>query len=276
MRILRPMGLLALILLAAGLPLHIAPVHGAQAQKKICHTVTKKVHGKKKKVRVCRTVKAPIKPTAMMTSSPTATATATATWTPVPTSTAQPVPVVDPASFAIAASEFGTGGIVRASQIESNSQADSESLILHFGSLSWEQQGRQSGYFMEVAIAHPDASGAHVTLVYYHASIFETAQQAAAAWQAQRNGWLLLDSSGGSCAGSGLLGDPGFSCVDSRLSASGDMLESYFKRGHVLIQAWNFASYDDVVNNLSTVLTPSLLVTRHIAEILDARAGATL
>jgi hypothetical protein len=243
-------------------------VHGASVHKTTCKTVTKK------KVRVCTKTKATAKPTA--TKTPRRTATPTATATPVPTSTAQPVPVVDPASFAIAASEFGTGGIVRASQIESNSQADSESLILHFGSLSWEQQGRQSGYFMEVAIAHPDASGAHVTLVYYHASIFETAQQAAAAWQAQRNGWLLLDSSGGSCAGSGLLGDPGFSCVDSRLSASGDMLESYFKRGHVLIQAWNFASYDDVVNNLSTVLTPSLLVTRHIAEILDARAGATL
>jgi hypothetical protein len=59
------LGLLAL--LAAALPLAGSPVaaspSAASGAKKVCKTVTKKVHGKKRKVRVCTTVKPKPKPT---------------------------------------------------------------------------------------------------------------------------------------------------------------------------------------------------------------------
>jgi hypothetical protein len=263
--------LLALLVLgftgSVGRPTSIA--HGAGAAKKTCKLVTKKVHGKSNRVRVCHTVRAPAKPTATETASLTPTSTPTNT----PTATPQTPVVIDPALFAISASEFGAGALVQSSQIESNTQASNEPLIVHFDSLSWEQEGRLTGYLMDVALPHPDASGSHTTLVAYHVSIFDTAQQAAAAWQAQRIGWSAVDVTGGSCTGSGLLGDAGFSCVDSRLTTSGDLSESYFKRGRVLMQIWNFASYTDALNNLGSVVTPSLTVARHIAEILDERGS---
>src|SRR5579864_4214754 len=78
-----PVCAIVLALLLAALPGHpsgAAAGSGLPAlpDKKVCKTVTKKVHGKKKRVRVCHTVKP--KPTA----TPTDTPTPTATPTPIP------------------------------------------------------------------------------------------------------------------------------------------------------------------------------------------------
>lgn len=80
----------------------VPTAHGAPTMKRVCHKITKKVHGKKRKVKVCHTVaQAPVAtkvPTATSTPTasptptrtPTPTATATATSTPTPTATPKP------------------------------------------------------------------------------------------------------------------------------------------------------------------------------------------
>jgi len=60
---------------------------GSHESKKVCKTVTKKVHGKKRKVRVCHKVKAKAKPTNTPTPSLVPTATPTPTNTPMPSPT---------------------------------------------------------------------------------------------------------------------------------------------------------------------------------------------
>lgn len=91
------LALALLSLLVAGVTEGVTPVvHAATVQKRVCRTVTKKVHGKKKKVRVCTAVAAKPKPTATDTPRPTntptpqPTATSLRTNTPQPTSTPQP------------------------------------------------------------------------------------------------------------------------------------------------------------------------------------------
>lgn len=105
-------------------------------------------------------------------------------------------------------------------------------------------------------------------------SIFGTADQAAAAWRAQRSGWLSIDTHG-VCGGSGALGDAGYACADSGPPANGNLLEYFFKRGRILIQVYDFNSYDDLLNNLDSVVIPTIRVGRHIAELLDATATST-
>lgn len=84
------------ICLALGLGWAIQPSRaiGAHDTKKVCKTVTKKVHGKKKKVKVCHAVRVAPKPTATGTSTPrpTDTPTPTATPTSTPRPTAVPAP----------------------------------------------------------------------------------------------------------------------------------------------------------------------------------------
>jgi len=253
---------------------------GAHESKKVCKTVTKKVHGKKKKVKVCHTVK--VAPTPTATSTPRPTDTPVPTATPTATSTPKPpiVALIDPASFAIPISEFGPGAQMQVSQVEPTSDADDPSrktIILHFDSRSWAAEGRVTGYYEQVLVPNADSAGVtHNALVIYHVSIFGTAAQATTAWQAQRSGWLTIDAGGGSCGGSGALGDVGYACADSGPPTNGNLLEYFFKRGRILIQVYDFNTYNDFENNFDSVVIPTVHVGRHIAELLDARVSSTL
>lgn len=256
---------------------------GAHDTKKVCKTVTKKVHGKKTKVKVCHTVKP--KPTNTPTSVSTATVTptllptATATNTLMPTSTPRPAiaVMIDPASFAIPLAEFGLGAQMLLSQVEPTSDADDPNtkvIILHYDSKSWASEGRVTGFYEQVRLPITDSTGlTHNGLVIYHVSIFGTAAQAAAAWQAQRNGWLLVDVSKGSCGGP--FGDPEYSCADSSLRPDGNFGEGYVKRGRILIQVFSYNSYNDFENYFFSVVDPTVTVAAHIARLLDARASST-
>src|SRR5947209_18180383 len=82
-----------------------ASVTSAPASKKVCHTVTKKVKGKKKKVKVCKNVKP--KPTA------TPKATTTPTLTPIVPSPDAITPHPDMAK-AVSKTVATTGGTVTA------------------------------------------------------------------------------------------------------------------------------------------------------------------
>lgn len=271
----RKLLVVILALLSCGIAANmgrVTPVaHGAVTAKKTCKTVTKKVHGKKKKVKVCSPVKA----------APTATATPTAapTNTPAPTPTNTSVsttPAIDPARFALTAADVPSNVSITKSQIEPNAAADADPAILHFGSTPWEQQGRLTGYFWGASASILDTSGvAHTTIISYHVSIFGTSQQAAAAWQSQRTGWVSQDSTGGACGGSGAVGEAGFTCADGSVSSSGALVENYFKRGRLLIQVWGYATSDDFNNFFSSVVVPSVGIARQVAVTLDARAGAT-
>jgi len=263
--------------LIAGWVLQPSSAIGAHDTKKVCKTVTKKVHGKKKKVRVCHTVKVAHPPTATSTPRPTDTPVPTAT--PTATSTPKPpiVAIIDPASFAIPISEFGPGAQMQVSQVEPTSDADDPNkkiIILHYDSKSWASEGRVTGFYEQVLLPIMDSAGlTHYGVVLYHVSIFGTAAQAAAAWQAQRNGWLVVDANKGSCGGP--LGDPGYSCADSNLLPSGNLIEGYVKRGRILTQVISYNSYDDFENYFFSVVDPTVTIGGHIAKLLDARASST-
>jgi hypothetical protein len=270
-----------LVLLLAGISTAAiqAPIaHGAAAQKRVCKTVTKKIHGKKKKVRVCHNVKTTSPPTSTNTPVPTRTPLPTdtprPTITPVPINTPQPeIRTVDPSIFALSASDFSSQAQIVTSQVETNSQADAEKQIVHFGNLSWEQQGRVSGYFVTSTQMNMDSTGTrHVTLITYDVSIFGTADQAANVWTTQRDGWRLADPNQGSCTGN--LGDPGYICADSYSATGGNsiLLAAYFKRGRVLVQENLTASLDDERNNFYTVIIPMTTIVRHVLEKLDSIA----
>jgi hypothetical protein len=142
----------------------------------VCKIVTKKVHGKKKRVKVCHSVTT-AKPTSTPTDTPTPTATATSTL--IPTSTTTPTPTntptptatptqasIDPAEFGLALSDFPLGTSIQVSQIESNTAADADKLLLHFNTLSRDQEGRQTGYVMETStkLTAPDGTSHTVLL----------------------------------------------------------------------------------------------------------------
>lgn len=88
-----PLAAIVVIVIAALMvPGRSGPVAAARnaspAAKKVCKTVTKRVHGKKKKVKVCHTVTPVPTATTAPTNTPTLTPTATPTNTATPTATA--------------------------------------------------------------------------------------------------------------------------------------------------------------------------------------------
>lgn len=185
--------------------------------------------------------------------------------------------MIDPASFAIPLTEFGPGAQMQVSQVEPTSDADDPNkkvIILHYGSKSWASEGRVTGFYEQVLLPIMDSAGlTHYGVVLYHVSIFETAAQADAAWQAQRNGWLVVDGNKGSCGGP--LGDPGYSCADSTLLPSGNLIEGYVKRGRILTLVISYNSRDDFENYFFSVVDPTVTVGGHIASLLDSRASST-
>jgi hypothetical protein len=248
-------------LVVSGQPQTVA--HGQPVEKKHCHKV--KRHGKK--VRVCTNVK----PTATNTPIPTATSTPTPlpTDTPTPTATAtKSTFALDPAAFALSASDFSADTTVTLSQVESNAAADADKALLHFGPLSRDQQGRLTGYVMETGQANRDAAGtAHVTLIDYLVSIFSTPQQAQAAVSQQAQGWAAVDSNS-SCRGNP--GDPGSNCVGATGSAQIVAVETYEARGRVLIEVWGVIAVDDV--NADDYLTTLSARVVHVLGALQQRA----
>jgi hypothetical protein len=246
-----------------------AIVHGAAVHKQVCKTVMKKVHGKKKKVKVCATVKAAPKVTATSTPLPTATSAPTATATAV----IAVQPAIDPNLFRLTTTDVPPTVTVMQSSVESDAQAASEPKLVHFGTLTWDQEGRLTGYYWFATVQPPAGfDSSHTTSVAYHVSIFSTGTQATAAWQQQRTGWIANDATGGSC-GSPDLG-AGTSCADTAVTANGALSELYFTRGRILLQVWAYESYNDFINNTNAIVVPNLAIARTIALVMDARASS--
>ncbi|MGI8826582.1 MAG: hypothetical protein ACR2JC_13210 [Chloroflexota bacterium] len=214
---------------------------------------------------------------------PTATTIPTATPVPAtpaatPIATSSPVgppaapQTINPSKFALSLSDFPAGSVIRDDRVESNQQARNDALLPHFGGLTWDQEGRLSGYLMSTLQGNPDASGLpHPTLIYYLVSIFGGDGQAANAWNNQRQGWLQRDGSGGVC-GNASLGDSRYVCVDAALTDSGYLAELYFRRGRVLVEVWVYATTTDFNQNFDAYVASAVQSAHDIALTLDAVA----
>jgi len=238
---------------------------GAGAQKKTCKTVTKKVHGKKKTVKVCTTVKA--KPAATKTPLPTATSIPTST--PTPTNT--PVPVaLDAMSFRLDASSFLSGSTVQTDQVESN-DATTSALFAHFGTPTFADEGRQTGYYMVTDQLY----GGHPVFVMYLVSIFGARAQAVAAYAQQKSGFDTLSGIPSEYVSSVTpptgIGENIASYVSSSMTSSGNVLDSaetFFTRGRVMVEAGTFFYADDLDPYGKAGLTDMFVV----AGALDSKA----
>jgi hypothetical protein len=239
---------------------HGSPTAHAAA-KKVCKTVTKKVHGKKKKAKVCHTVKAAPSatptgtptPTPTSTPAPTSTPTKTPTNTPTatPTSTATSTTVtqgqtpIDPSAFRLPSGDFQSGSFFDFDQEQTNDSPEDKEVIVHLPKASWDQEGRITGYFMQAEAYNPDEFGAtHPTVLSFLVSIFGTADQARAALAAQQAGWEQVDP-GGRCS-SGAVGDPGSLCIYTQVAQGLVLTERFFVRGRVLAEVWTLIQVSDL------------------------------
>jgi hypothetical protein len=241
-------------------------VYAGTPTKKVCHTVTKKVHGKKTKVKVCKNVP---KPTA--TVKPSATATPAAT----PTATAPPF---NAQIFQLPVADYPTGSTSLLSDVESNAEASANSGLLHFGPLTWDQEGRITGYFQGLHVPFADSSGVlHTVLLVDSASVFASHDQAVAAWTQERATWLTAPPLADVCNNTTVTtaptwGESSYGCVDVVATTEGVLEELSFVRGRFYIQVdLGFALQDFNIYKENVVL-PAANLGDQLALQLDAIA----
>ena len=191
---------------------------------------------------------------------------------------------IDPSKFALTAWDFPAPAHIIKGQVETNDVAAHEDVVMHFGAKSFADEGRVSGYFMESSAANLDTSGSeHPVLTYYLVSTFPSADQAAAAFAQQRDGWeeeatsptadvqaKVVDLAGqkfGDQQPRGLYVAP-ISTSDGQV----DVSELLFQRGAYLVEVWN-ALLDKDVAAYGADAQSSLFA---IGKKLDAVASGTL
>jgi hypothetical protein len=249
---------------------------GATVHKTTCKTVTKKVHGKNKKVKVCHTVKAAPKPTPTKTATPRPTNTPAPTSTPQPTNTPvptnTPIPtVLDASTFRLDLSNFPAGTQITKDRVEPNNAPD-DTLFAHYGSVSFADEGRTTGYYMDVA----QTNGGHPVIFAYRVSIFGTRSQASAAFAQQKAGFDSLIAGGQTNVQSVTsltgVGDAIASYVDAFNGSSAviDESNSFFTRGRVMVEVAIVFYADD----LDTYGKPGLVYFFKLEQTLDAKARA--
>lgn len=146
--------------------------------------------------------------------------------------------------------------------VEGNPQAQAAPYTLHFDPLSYQQEGRQTGYYETVQLAWPSINRNITTVRSDLVSIYGTPQQAQRAFQAQKDGydWAM----GGNCSWCASriqpistdgwkIGDCCRAAYVNYYSSGVDMEETFFVRGQVLIQVWSWWASDDpqqILNNV--------------------------
>jgi hypothetical protein len=99
-------------------------------------------------------------------------------------------PPTNPSAFNLTPWYFPHPALVVQSQVETNTQAAADPLILQQGTQSFADLGRTTGYFMQVAQGNLDKSGnSHPVFTYVYVSQFGTPAQATAAFQAEHAAW---------------------------------------------------------------------------------------
>lgn len=159
-------------------------------------------------------------------------------------------PPADPAAFGLSPRYFPRPASILVSVVESNAQAASNQLIVHFGTASLASLGRTTGYFMQVAQANLDNKGkTHPVFTHLFVSAFGTPDQATAAFQQEKAGWeglVTLPTSSetvtvqpfngqqfGDLSAEGLYVDK-----ITTSQGTGDVSFLLFKRGSFLIEVW--------------------------------------
>jgi len=130
-------------------------------------------------------------------------------------------------------------------RIESDDQAQHEKGVLHFDKRSFQQEGRQTGYFESMGLTWPTISGNHTGILDTLVSIYGSATQARAAFGAQAGAYDLLVSGCDTCNFTvqrenthAFVGDCCQAIYDSVFNDGYLISEVFFVRGQVLVQDW--------------------------------------
>jgi hypothetical protein len=131
---------------------------------------------------------------------------------------------------------------LNAGRIESNQAAQSNKGILHYDSKTFAQEGRQTGYYEQWGLDWPSISGHKLVLLTTMVSIFQSPQQANAAFGAQLNGYGVLAAGCDTCdftvravSTGAFVGDQR-AIYDSLFTDGFVISEVFFVRGNVLVQ----------------------------------------
>lgn len=191
---------------------------------------------------------------------------------------------LDPANFALTPWDFPGPANVVQSRVETNDLVANEQAVPHFGSQSFSQEGRVSGYFMEANIPNLEKDGTvHAVVTYYLVSSFATTDQAAAAFMQQRDGWgadITLPPTGMTAQLVALpdmqqLGDQmasGLYVAESTTSEGNvDESELLFQRGIYLVEV--FQAYRDSDASYAAAEQPVMLA---LATKLDGVASGQI
>jgi hypothetical protein len=199
--------------------------------------------------------------------------------TPPPTTT----PPLAATAFALTQPSFPPPGHVVTSQVESNDAATADQRIPNLMQKSFAQENRVTGYFMDVGQANYDAKGAeHPIYTRYLVSIYNSVDDATAAFNDQRDGWntaltnpsspingKVTDLSGQQF---GDLQAPGlYQATGSTPQGDADVSDLLFKRGQYVIEVWQAALHQYATPYGASAL-PYLF---SVAKALDGIAAGT-
>ena len=162
----------------------------------------------------------------------------------------------DPARFALASTEFPQPAQVLKSRVENNDEATVDEPTSS-GPRSLAQEGRLTGYFMEVAQPNADNAGrVHTVFTMYLVSMFGSTDQARQAYAQQQNAWEAELATPNTRTGplrydisAKRLGDVGAAAMYSvTLPGPGgatNLVELLFARGPMFMQVWQEVLLDD-------------------------------
>jgi hypothetical protein len=185
---------------------------------------------------------------------------------------------VDPRIFRLPLSAYPSGSTVILSEVESNAKIEANRGAFHLGSLSWQAEGRLTGYFQALHVPFKDTKGArHQVLLTQSASVFASHRRAAAAWTHERAAWLSNKPTGDSCntkfpVGAKTVGQRGFGCATGLATSHGYLVELYFVRGRFFIQLSVGFALQDFNIYRETVVLPALNLADRLSSRLDAIA----
>jgi hypothetical protein len=187
---------------------------------------------------------------------------------------------LDPASFKLSASSFPPGSKMEASRVESNAAAQ-KSILIHWDSKTYADEGRLTGYFEKAWTNTTDAAGNnHGVFTAYLVSIYETSAQATAAYKAQLHGYRSAKSHPTHTMQTSRvklspdeIGSPSSEALWASILASNDgttfdQNELFFVRGPVLVQVMQFAQSQDLTPYLTDALPYMLTMARALDDVV--------
>jgi hypothetical protein len=134
---------------------------------------------------------------------------------------------------------------VFAARVENNQQAQHEKGVLHLDRKSFEQEGRQTGFYESLSLVWPSIRKNNAVILDTLVSIFDSQGHARNAFNAQKSGYETLSKGCGSCdftvrheSANAFVGDCCRAIYDSVFSDGYVISEIFFVRGQVLVQVW--------------------------------------